>query len=312
MRLILGLTSGSSWLHLHYQTVEAKVDLLDKININVIQPVSKVIFGTENNAVTNSSITLKDGHVWNSHYQLFNYTRPRLTLTQIEPIEELTILDGTLTHLEVHHSLPAISNETSVMLETLMFTNLTGSINETHLLSSLNYAQTVKILHSQIENFSNHFIDQLIHISSTRPELRLIVLESWWSCDCQKRALLEKGPLAALEVVCRLPGAVRGVDFWDLSSSQLHCEPISSVRSGNVEAVEYHPSSLSCSATGYPLPKVSWRSPGGQRLDRAKLVTLSTEYRETFSIDERIIQRNNGRKYAFESRLSVNSVDKRS
>ena len=136
-------------------------------------------------------------------------------------------------------------------------------------------------------------------MSVDRPLVRLIVLESWWSCDCQKRSLLERGPIVALEVVCRLPAPVRGLDFWDLAVNQLHCEPISSVRSGNVEAVEYHPSTLSCSATGYPLPRVSWRSPGGQRLDRGKLGALSDEYRDTFSIDESIIQRNS-RKYAFE------------
>ena len=34
------------------------------------------------------------------------------------------------------------------------------------------------------------------------------------------------GLLVALEVVCRLPAAVRGVDFWDLTPSQLQCEPI--------------------------------------------------------------------------------------
>ena len=44
----------------------------------------------------------------------------------------------------------------------------------------------------------------------------------------------------AIKVYCRLPASVGGIDFWDLSASQLLCEPVNSVRSGNVEAVEYH------------------------------------------------------------------------
>ena len=56
---------------------------------------------------------------------------------------------------------------------------------------------------------------------------------------------------------------------------------------------------MSCSATGYPLPTVVWRSPGGKRLDRSFLDKAQDIYGEIYSIHENIIERST-RKYAFE------------
>ena len=77
-----------------------------------------------------------------------------------------------------------------------------------------------------MESFSDNFIDQLVEISALRPRLRLILLQSWWSCDCKKSALLSRGPIPALRAYCRLPAKVSGRDFFSLSQSDLHCEPI--------------------------------------------------------------------------------------
>ena len=60
------------------------------------------------------------------------------------------------------------------------------------------------------------------------------------------------------------------------------------------KAIEYQSTSLECAATGYPLPKIIWFSPGGQKIDRnflsraAKNESLKI-YAETFSIDEKIV-----------------------
>ena len=64
---------------------------------------------------------------------------------------------------------------------------------------------------------------------------------------------------------------------------------------------------LSCSATGYPLPTVVWRSPGGKRLDRSFLDQAQDIYGEIYSIQENIIARNT-RKYAFERNHGYNFV----
>ena len=56
-----------------------------------------------------------------------------------------------------------------------------------------------------------------------------------------------------------------------------------------------------------------WRSPGGKRLDRSFLDQDQDIYAKTYSIHEDIITRGTALvKFAFESRLNVKSVDKRS
>ena len=60
-----------------------------------------------------------------------------------------------------------------------------------------------------------------------------------------------------------------------------------------MEAIEYQPTSLECAATGYPLPRIIWYSPGGQKIDREFLSRAAANeslkiYAETYSIEEEI------------------------
>ena len=62
------------------------------------------------------------------------------------------------------------------------------------------------------------------------------------------------------------------------------------------EAVEYHPEELVCAALGYPLPKIVWESPSGQRLDRQFLAIAHTNketkiYSEIYDLEESINDR---------------------
>merc|ERR1719192_1722711 len=136
-------------------------------------------------------------------------------------------------------------------------------------------------------------------------------MDSWWVCDCTKIALLH-AQLRGLIAYCRAPTQLRGRLFSSLAESDLKCKKTSQIKYQDVEAVEYHPEYLQCAALGYPLPKITWESPSGQRLDRQFLKSAAFDqdlqiYKNIYSLHETINSRN-----FLESKLRVSSVDKRS
>ena len=136
-------------------------------------------------------------------------------------------------------------------------------------------------------------------------------MDSWWVCDCTKIALLH-AQLRGLIAYCRAPTQLRGRLFSSLAESDLKCKKTSQIKYQDVEgtsllfyfylllifsAVEYHPEYLQCAALGYPLPKITWESPSGQRLDRQFLKSAAFDqdlqiYKDIYSLHETINSRN--------------------
>jgi hypothetical protein len=151
--------------------------------------------------------------------------------------------------------------------------------------------EKVQIKRSNLQGFSDDFIDKLLQIS-----FNLKIRNSWWSCDCTKRRLLSlKRSLTGLDVKCLVPNNLEDESFFDLDSEDLKCSGTKNPRAieRDVSAIEYELASLRCAASGYPLPKIYWKTPGGKMIDQEFLINAKNnetlkEYAEIFEVKEQV------------------------
>jgi len=290
----------------------AQADILEQINKNVIQPVSKAIFGAP--TLNNSTIIIRGDEVWNEKF-IRRFTPPVVTI-DFASINLLNIDSSQVNSITVQNVLPFI-NSTHV-LDSILFKNI-SSINDKNLISSLKSAKTVKIVKSNIEFLRPDLIDQLIKLEEETP-FNLILMDSWWTCDCTKKELLRR-KIKGLKAYCVAPKNLVGRDFNNLKYDDLKCKKTPSIWATDIKDTEYHPTNLSCAATGYPLPRIVWESPSGRRLDRSFLEEAKSNdtlkiYSETFSLTETLIKpkvfSNSQDYFMMQSMLHVSSVDKKS
>ena len=105
-----------------------------------------------------------------------------------------------------------------------------------------------KIVKSNIEFLRPDLIDQLIKLEEESP-FNLILMDSWWSCDCTKKELLRR-KIKGLKAFCVAPKNLVGRNFNNLRSDDLKCKKTPSIWAADIKDTEYHPTNLSCAATG--------------------------------------------------------------
>ena len=74
-------------------------------------------------------------------------------------------------------------------------------------------------------------------------------MDSWWSCDCTKKELLRR-KIKGLKAFCVAPKNLVGRNFNNLRSDDLKCKKTPSIWAADIKDTEYHPTNLSCAATG--------------------------------------------------------------
>lgn len=195
--------------------------------------------------------------------------------------------------LAITNNLPFIEIEDGFVVEEALFYNI-SDVDENNLLAILERIEKVQIKRSNLQGFSDEFIDKLLQIS-----FKLKIRNSWWSCDCTKRRLLSlKSSLTGLDVKCLVPNNLEDESFFDLDEEDLKCSGTKNPRpiERDVSAIEYERASLRCAASGYPLPKIYWKTPGGKMIDQEFLINAKNnetlkEYAEIFEINEQVTDR---------------------
>jgi len=259
-----------------------RANILKEINDKVIKPASKLIFGeTPEN---NRTLVLGNGIINNTYRSLQNYSGTVVDIS-IDGVDRLEVIDQ-ISEIRLAHSLPWI--ESHYPLDIITIEKL-YDVDFLRLYRALEISQKVQIVNSDIQTFPETFVKNISSLS----DYSLVLDNSWWSCDCSKKNILSLN-LTGLSVMCRVPFKLKGRNFRSLIEDDLSCSYPKDPRAGPVQAIEYQSTSLECAATGYPLPKIIWYSPGGQKIDRDFLSRAAKNdslkiYAETFSIDEKIV-----------------------
>jgi len=295
---------------LHF-VLQANGNILEGINENIIRPVQQAIFGEVNDS--NSTIFIGNSSLRNLNRQVGSYSdKNNIEIDSFTNIEKIVVREQ-IGLLAITNNLPFIEIEDGFVVEEALFYNI-SDVDENNLLAILERIEKVQIKRSNLQGFSDEFIDKLLQIS-----FKLKIRNSWWSCDCTKRRLLSvKSSLTGLDVKCLVPNNLEDESFFDLDEEDLKCSGTKNPRSieRDVSAIEYERASLRCAASGYPLPKIYWKTPGGKMIDQEFLINAKNnetlkEYAEIFEINEQVTDRIIPNQSHLLSTLVVRDVNKR-
>ncbi|CAG5078648.1 Oidioi.mRNA.OKI2018_I69.PAR.g9043.t1.cds [Oikopleura dioica] len=287
-------------------------NILEGINENIIRPVQKAIFGEISDS--NSTIFIENGSIRNSNRQIGSYSnRNNLKIDTYENLEIVVVRDN-IGFIEITNNLPKIEVDEDYTVDEALFYNITD-VDEDILLEILQKIEHVQIKRSNLSGFSDSFINKLLKFSIFNLKIR----NSWWSCDCTKKRLLSlRDVLTGLDVKCLVPNNLEDESFYDLEEDDLKCKGTNTPRPINrdVSSIEYERAELRCAASGYPLPKIYWKTPGGKMIDQEFLINASKneslkEYTEVFEVKEQVTDRIIPNHSHLLSTLIVRDVNKR-
>jgi len=291
--------------------LQSNGNILEGINENIIRPVQQAIFGEVSDS--NSTIYIENSSIRNQNRQVGSYSdKNNIKIDSFTKLEKIVVREQ-IGLLYITNNLPLIEIEEGFVVEEVLFYNI-SDVDEENLLVILEKIEKVQIKRSNLQGFSDDFIDKLLQIS-----FNLKIRNSWWSCDCTKRRLLSlKRSLTGLDVKCLVPNNLEDESFFDLDSEDLKCSGTKNPRAieRDVSAIEYELASLRCAASGYPLPKIYWKTPGGKMIDQEFLINAKNnetlkEYAEIFEVKEQVTDRIIPNQSHLLSTLLVRDVNKR-
>jgi len=291
--------------------LQSNGNILEGINENIIRPVQQAIFGEVSDS--NSTIYIENSSIRNRNRQVGSYSdKNNIKIDSFTKLEKIVVREQ-IGLLYITNNLPFIEIEEGFVVKEALFYNI-SDVDEEYLLVILEKIEKVQIKRSNLQGFSDDFIDKLLKIS-----FNLKIRNSWWSCDCTKRRLLSlKSSFTGLDVKCLVPNNLEDESFYDLDSEDLKCSGTKNPRAieRDVSAIEYELASLRCAASGYPLPKIFWKTPGGKMIDQEFLIKARNnetlkEYAEIFEVKEQVTDRIIPNQSHLLSTLLVRDVNKR-